>query len=74
MHVVLSMDRQVRKPEVGGQWWVSMFKYRNTGKLDLLCCGPYKVLEVSNKGDNVKVDNRASFDGLRIFNRDTIKP
>ena len=47
---------------------------RHKGKLDVVWCSPYKVLEVLNKGENVKLDIRAPFDGLRVFNRDSIKP
>ena len=74
MHVVLQMDRHVRVPVVGEQWWVLVPEYRHKGKLDVVCCGPYKILEVLNKGENVKLDIPAPFDGLRVFNRDSIKP
>ena len=74
MHVVLQMDRQVRVPEVGERWWVLVPEYRHKGKLDVVWCGPYKILEVLNKGENVKLDIPAPFDGLRVFNRDSIKP
>ena len=50
MHVDLQMDRQVRVPEVGEGWWVRVPEYRQKGKLDVVWCGPYKVLEVINKG------------------------
>ena len=43
-------------------------------KLDVVWCGPYKILEVLNKGENVKLDIPAPFDGLRVLNRDSIKP
>ena len=49
-------------------------KYRHKEKLDVVWCGPYKDLEVLNKGENVKLDIPAPLDGLRIFNRDSIKP
>ena len=42
--------------------------------VDVVWCDPYKVLEVLNKGENVKLDIPAPFDGLRVFNRDSIKP
>ena len=74
MHVVLQMDRHVRVPEVGERWWVLVPEYRHKGKLDGVWCGPYKILKVLNKGENVKLDIPAPFDGLRVFNRDSIKP
>ena len=39
-------------------------KYRHKGKLNVVWCGPYKVLEVLNKGENFKLDIPAPFDGL----------
>ena len=74
MHVVVQIDRHVRVPEVGERWWALVPEYRHNGKLDVVWCGPYKVLEVLNKGENVKLDIPAPFDGLRVFNRDSIKP
>ena len=74
MHVVLQMDRHVRVPEVGERWWVLVLEYRHKGKLDVVWCGPYKILMVLNKGENVKLDIPAPFNGLRVFNRDSIKP
>ena len=74
MHVVLQMDRHVQVPEVGERWWVFRPQYRHKGKLDAVWCGPYKVLEVLNKSENVKLDIPAPFDGLRYFNCDSIKP
>ena len=74
MHVVLQMERQIRVPEVGERWRVLVPEYRHKGKLDVVWCGPYKVLEVLRKGENVKLDISAPFDGLRVFNRDSIKP
>ena len=47
---------------------------RHSGKLDVVCCGPYKLLGVLNKGENVKLDILAWFDGLCICNHDSIKP
>ena len=73
MHVVLQMDRHVRLPEVREPWWVLVPEYRQKGKLDFFCCGPYKVLEVLNKGEKVKLDIPAPSDRLRIFDRDSIK-
>ena len=67
MHVVLQMDQRVRVPEVGERWWVLVPKYRRKGNLDVVWCGPYKVLEVLNKGVNVKLDNPAPFDGLQVL-------
>ena len=49
-------------------------EYRHKRKLDVVWCGPYKVLEVLNKGENVKLDIPAPFDGLRVFNWNSIKP
>ena len=49
-------------------------EYGHKGKLDAVWCGPYKVLEVLNKGENTQLDIPAPFDGLRVFNRDSIKP
>ena len=37
-------------------------------------CGPYKVLEVLNRGENVKLTIPAPFNRLRVFNRISIKP
>ena len=74
MHVVLQMDQHVRVPEVGERWWVLVPEYRHKGKLDVVWCGPYKVLQVLNKAENVKLDIPATFDGLRVFNRDSMKP
>ena len=31
-------------------------EYRHKGKLDVVWCDPYKVLEVLKKGENVKLD------------------
>ena len=67
MHAVLQMDQHVRVPEVGERWWVLVPEYRNKGKLEVVWCGPYKVLKVLNKGKNVKLDIPAPFDGLRVF-------
>ena len=74
MHVVLQMDRHVRVPEVGERWWVLVPEYQHKGKLRVVWCGPYKVVEVLNKGEKVKLDIPAPLDGLRVFNRDSIKP
>ena len=74
MHVVLQMDQHVRLPEVGERWWVLVPEYPHKGKLDVVWCGPYKVLEVLNKGENVKLDIPAPSGGLRVFNRDSRKP
>ena len=74
MHVVLQTDRHVRVPEVGEPWWLLVPEYRHKGKLDVVWCGPYKVLEVLNKGESIKLDIPAPFHGLRVFNRDSIKP
>ena len=49
-------------------------EYRHKGKLDVVWCGPYKVLEVLNNGENVKLDIPAPFNGLQVFNQDSIKP
>ena len=65
MHVVLQMYGHVRVPQGGERWWVSVPEYRHKGKLDVVWCGPYIVLEVLNKGENVKPDIRAAFDRLR---------
>ena len=74
MHVVLQMDRQVRVPKVGERWGVLVPEHRHKGKLGVVWCGPYKVLEALSKGENVKLDTPAPCDGLRVFNRDSIKP
>ena len=74
MHVVLQMDRHVRVPEVGKRWWVLVPEYRHKGKLDAVWCGPYKVLQVLNRGENVELDIPAPFDGMAVFNLDSIKP
>ena len=68
MHVVLQMDGHVRVPEVEERWWVLVPEYLHKGKLDVVWCGPYKVLEVLNKGENDKLDIPAPFDGLRVLN------
>ena len=49
-------------------------EYRHRGKRDVVLCGPYKVLEVLNKGENIKLDIPAPFDEFRVLNRDSIKP
>ena len=74
MHVVLQMDRHVLVPEVRAQWWVLVPKYRQKGKLDVVWCSPYEVLEVLNKSKNVEPDIPAPFDGLGVLNHDSIKP
>ena len=51
--------------------------YRNIDikdKLDVVWCGPHEVLEVLNKGEKVNLDIPVPFDGLQVFNRDSIKP
>ena len=63
MHVVLQMDRHVQMPEVGEQWWVLVPEYRHKGKLDAVWLGPYKILGVFNKGENVKLHIPALCDG-----------
>ena len=73
MHVVLQMDRHVQPPEVREPWWVLLPEYQHEGKLDVFCCGPYKVLEVLNKGEKVKLDIPAPSDRLLVFDRDSIK-
>ena len=55
---------------VGGGAGISKIK----GNFDVVWCGPYKVLEVLDKGENVELDIPAPFDGLPVFNRDSIKP
>ena len=61
MHVVLQMERHVRVP-LGGEALVGAGTRISTqGELDVVWCGPYNVLEVLNKGENVKLDNGASF-------------
>ena len=74
MHVVLQMDQYVRVPEVGERWWVLVPQHPHKGKLDVVWCSPYKVLEVLNNGENVKLDISAAFDGLGVSNRHSIKP
>ena len=59
---------------MGKRWWVLVPEYRHKEKLDVVWYCPYKVLEVLNKGENVKLDILAPFDGLRVSNRDSIKP
>ena len=49
-------------------------EYRQKGKLDVVWCGPYAVPEVRNKGENVRLEIPAPFDGLCVFSRDSIKP
>ena len=66
MHVVLQMDRHVRVPEAGQRWWVLVPEYRHIGKLDVVWCGPYKVLEVLNKGENVKLDGLPPLTGRTL--------
>ena len=55
------------------RWLLLVPEYRHKGRLDVLYCGSYKVLEVLNRGKNGKLDIPARFDGLCIFNRDSIK-
>ena len=63
MHVVLQMDRNVQVPEVGERWWVLVPEYRHKEELDVVWCGPYKVLELLYKAENLKLDIPAPFDG-----------
>ena len=70
--VEMQMDRHVRVPDLGERWWVFVPEYRHKGKLDAVWCGPYKVPERLNKGQNVKLDIPAPFDGLRVFTRGSI--
>ena len=56
MHVVLQMARHIRVPEVGERLWVLVPEYPQKGTLDVVWCGPYKVLEVPNKGGNIKME------------------
>ena len=49
-------------------------EYQHKRKLDVGRCGPYKVLEVLNKGENVELDIPAPFDRMHVFNRTSIKP
>ena len=74
MHVVLQMEQHARVPEVAERGWVLVPEYRHKRKFHVVCCGSYKVLEVLNKGENVKLDIPAPFNGLHFFNRDSIKP
>ena len=74
MHVVPQMDQHVRVPEMGERCRVLAREYPHEGKLDVVWCRPYKVLELLDKGKNVKLDIPAPFDGLQVFNRDSIKP
>ena len=59
---------------MGEPWWVLVPEHQHKGKLDVLWCGPCNVLEVINKGENVKLDIPAPFEVLRVFNCDSIKP
>ena len=59
---------------MGERWWVVVPKYQHRRKLDVVWSRAYKVLEVLNKGGNVDLDILAPFDGLRVCNRDSIKP
>ena len=74
MHVVLQKEQHARVSEVGEQWLVLVPEYRHKGKLGVVWFGPYKVVQVLNKGENVKLDIPAPFDRLRIFRCDSIKP
>ena len=60
-------------PRVRERWWVLVPEYRHKRKLDAVWCRPYKVSEVFNKGEKVKLGIPASFDGLWVFNRDNIR-
>ena len=60
--------------EVGERVWLLVPEYRQKGKLDVVWCGPHEVLEELNKGENVKLDIPALFDGLRVIFRHSIKP
>ena len=66
MHVVPQMDRHVRVSEVGERWWMLLPEYPHKGKLDVVWCGPCIVLEVLNKGENVKLDIPAPFMGCEF--------
>ena len=76
MHVVLQMDRHVRVPEVVERWWVLVLvpEYGHKGKLHVVWCGPYKVLQLLNTGNNLKLDIPVPSDGLRVSNHDSPKP
>ena len=77
VRAMLAEDRRrqmhVRVPEVRERWWVLVPEYRHKGKSYAVWFGPYKVLEVLDKGENVILDIPAPSDGLRAFNRDSIK-
>ena len=60
-------------PQMREQWRELVPGYRRKRKLDVAWCGSYKVVEIFNKGENVKLDT-PPFYGLRVFNRDSIKP
>ena len=67
MHMVLQMDRHVQVTEVGERWWVLVPEYPHKGELHVVCCGPCTVLDVLNKGENVKLDISAPLDALPVF-------
>ena len=74
MHVVMQLDKQVRVPLKGELWWVLVPEYQNKGKLDVVWCGPYKVLEVFNNGENVRLDIPPPVDRHPVFNRHSVHP
>ena len=41
---------------MGERWLVLVLEYRHKGKLDVVWRGPFRVLEVLNKGKNVRLD------------------
>ena len=59
---------------MGEPWKLLVLEYRHKKKLDIIWCGPYKVLQVLNKGENAKLDIPAPLDWLRVFNQGSIKP
>ena len=59
---------------MGERWWVLVPEYGHKGKVDVVWCGPYNVLKVLIKGENVKLDIPAPFHGLRVSDDHSIKP
>ena len=45
------------------RWWLLVPEYRHQGKLDVVWCGPYKVFQVLNKGENIILEIPAPFNG-----------
>ena len=58
---------------MGERCWVLVPEYRHKGKLNFVWCGPYKALQVLDKGENIILDISAPLDAFRILNQHSTK-